>query len=139
MSNAKPPRNLTPVLCQRLSKEMLKACQDVAAEHGLVAEAKEMAAIDLRRGSISHSGCRSLFRKEPRLTRKGFTLRRWRKPLDCLSPIMADTSAPAVRPSGLSASTPAGQILNLGRTHPGWSGVQVHGGQGGAAIAKGDA
>ena len=50
MSNAKPPRNLTPVLCQRLSKEMLKACQDVAAEHGLVAEAKEMAAIDLRWG-----------------------------------------------------------------------------------------
>jgi hypothetical protein len=31
MSNATPPRNLSPALCQRLSHEMLKACQDVAA------------------------------------------------------------------------------------------------------------
>ena len=50
MSNAKPPGNLSPALCQRLSDEMLKACQDVAARHGLVAEAKEIAAIDLRWG-----------------------------------------------------------------------------------------
>ena len=50
MSNPNPPRNLTPVLCQRLSQEMLKACQDVATRHGLVVEAKEIAAIDLRRG-----------------------------------------------------------------------------------------
>ena len=47
MPNAKPPRNLTPALCQRLSHEMLKACQDVAARHGLVVEGKEIAAVDL--------------------------------------------------------------------------------------------
>lgn len=50
MPNPKPPRNLTPVLCQRLSQEMLKACQDVAARHGLVVEAREIAAVDLRWG-----------------------------------------------------------------------------------------
>ena len=50
MPNAKPPRNLTPILCQRLSQEMLKACKDVAARHGLVVEAKEIAAVDLRWG-----------------------------------------------------------------------------------------
>lgn len=50
MPNPKPPRNLTPVLCQRLSQEMLKACQDVAARHGLVVEAKEVAGVDLRWG-----------------------------------------------------------------------------------------
>ena len=50
MPHPKPRRNLTPVLCQRLSQEMLKACQDVAARYGLVAEAKETVAIDLRWG-----------------------------------------------------------------------------------------
>lgn len=50
MPNPKLPRNLTPVLCQRLSHEMQKACQDVAVRHGLVVEAKEIAAIDLRWG-----------------------------------------------------------------------------------------
>jgi hypothetical protein len=29
--DAKPTQNLSPALCQRLSHEMLKACQDVAA------------------------------------------------------------------------------------------------------------
>ena len=50
MPTAKPPRNLTPPLCQQVSQEMLKACQDVAARHGLVAEAKEIAGVDLRWG-----------------------------------------------------------------------------------------
>ncbi len=50
MPNAKPPRNLTPVLCQRLQQEMLRACQDVAARHGLVVEAKEITGVDLHWG-----------------------------------------------------------------------------------------
>lgn len=50
MPTAKPPRNLTPPLCQQVLQEMLKACQDVAARHGLVAEAKEIAGVDLRWG-----------------------------------------------------------------------------------------
>ena len=50
MPTAKPPRNLTPSLCQQVSQEMLKACQDVAARHGLVAEAKKIAGVDLRWG-----------------------------------------------------------------------------------------
>lgn len=48
--NTKPPRNLTPVLCQRLQREMLKACQDVAARHGLVVEAQDIIGVDLRWG-----------------------------------------------------------------------------------------
>ncbi|MCW3784591.1 hypothetical protein [Defluviimonas salinarum] len=47
MPNAKPPRNLTPVLCRRLQQEMLKACQDVAGRHGLVVEAKEITGMEL--------------------------------------------------------------------------------------------
>ena len=50
MPDAKPPRNLTPVLCQRLQREMLKACQDVAARHGLVVEARDITGVDLRWG-----------------------------------------------------------------------------------------
>lgn len=50
MPSTKPPRNLTPVLCQRLQQEMLKACQDVAARHGLVVEAKEITSMNLRWG-----------------------------------------------------------------------------------------
>ena len=50
MPNAKPPRNLTPALCQRVQVQMLKACQDVAARHGLVAEAKDVTVVDLRWG-----------------------------------------------------------------------------------------
>ena len=50
MANTKPLRNLTPVLCQRLQREMLKACQDVAARHGLVVEAQDISGVDLRWG-----------------------------------------------------------------------------------------
>jgi hypothetical protein len=50
MATPSQPRNLSPALCQRLSREMLKAFRDVAARHGLIAEAKEIAAIDLRWG-----------------------------------------------------------------------------------------
>ncbi|MCE8556589.1 hypothetical protein KBY29_19950 [Ruegeria pomeroyi] len=50
MPNSKPPRNLTPGLCQRLLDEMLQACQDVAARNGLVVEAKEISGVDLRWG-----------------------------------------------------------------------------------------
>ena len=50
MPSTKPPRNLTPVLCQGLQQEMLKACQDVAARHGLVVEAKEITSMNLRWG-----------------------------------------------------------------------------------------
>jgi len=50
MPSTKPPRNLTPVLCQRLQQEMLKACQDVAARHGLVVEARDITGVDLRWG-----------------------------------------------------------------------------------------
>lgn len=50
MPNTKPPRNLTPVLCQRLQVDMLKACQDVAARHGLLVEAKDITGVDLRWG-----------------------------------------------------------------------------------------
>jgi hypothetical protein len=50
MPDTKPPRNLTPVLCQRLQREMLKACQVVAARHGLVVEARDITGVDLRWG-----------------------------------------------------------------------------------------
>lgn len=50
MTDAIPPRNLTPVLCQRLQREMLKVCQEVAARHGLVVEAHDVTGVDLRWG-----------------------------------------------------------------------------------------
>ncbi len=50
MPNTKPPRNLTPVLCQRLQLDMLKACQEVAARHGLVVEAQNLTSVDLHWG-----------------------------------------------------------------------------------------
>jgi len=50
MPNAKTPRNLTPALCQRLQLDMLKACQDVAARHGLLVEAQDITGVDLRWG-----------------------------------------------------------------------------------------
>ncbi len=50
MPSAKPPRNLTPVLCQRLQAEMLKACEAVAARHGLVVEARDITGVNLRWG-----------------------------------------------------------------------------------------
>jgi len=48
MPSAKPARNLTPVLCQRLHAEMLKACEAVAAGHGLVIEPRDITGVDLR-------------------------------------------------------------------------------------------
>jgi hypothetical protein len=50
MPNAKPPRNLTPVLCQQVQREMLKVCQVVAARHGLLVEAQDITGVDLRWG-----------------------------------------------------------------------------------------
>ena len=50
MLNAIPPLNLTPVLCQRVHLDMLKACKDVAARHGLVVEAQDITGVDLRWG-----------------------------------------------------------------------------------------
>ena len=50
MPNTKPPRNLTPVLCQRLQHDLLKACQEVAARHGLGVEAQDITGVDLRWG-----------------------------------------------------------------------------------------
>ena len=45
-----PPRNLTPALCDRLRRELLKACQDVAEAHGLIVEGGDLNDIDLRHG-----------------------------------------------------------------------------------------
>jgi hypothetical protein len=50
MPDTKPPRNLIPVLCQRLQREMLKSCQEVAARHGLVVEVRDITGVDLRWG-----------------------------------------------------------------------------------------
>lgn len=50
MPVTKPPRTLTPVLCQQMQREMLKACQDVAARHGLVVEPQDITGMDLRWG-----------------------------------------------------------------------------------------
>jgi hypothetical protein len=50
LPNTKPPQNLTPVLCQRLPHEMLKAYQEVAARHGLVVEGQDITGLDLRWG-----------------------------------------------------------------------------------------
>ena len=50
MANSIPQRNLTPALCQRLQSEMLTACQDASARHGLVVEAQEVTDVDLRWG-----------------------------------------------------------------------------------------
>lgn len=50
MPNTIPSCNLTPALCQQLQLEMLKACQDVAARHGLVVEARNISGVDLRMG-----------------------------------------------------------------------------------------
>lgn len=43
-----PPRNLTPELCDRLRRDMTKACLDVVETHGLTVEGGELADIDLR-------------------------------------------------------------------------------------------
>ena len=43
-----PPRNLTPELCDRLRRDMMKACLAVAETHGLTVEGGDLADIDLR-------------------------------------------------------------------------------------------
>ncbi|WP_127902271.1 hypothetical protein [Solirhodobacter olei] len=50
MSKKSPPRNLTPGLCQRVQLEMLQACREVAAKHGLAVEDKGLSDMDLRWG-----------------------------------------------------------------------------------------
>lgn len=48
MSKKNPPRNLTPGLCQRLQREMLEACREVAERNGLAVDDKGLSNIDLR-------------------------------------------------------------------------------------------
>ncbi len=43
-----PPRNLTPELCDRLRRDMMKACIAVAEINGLTVEGGELSDIDLR-------------------------------------------------------------------------------------------
>jgi hypothetical protein len=45
---APPPRNLTPELCDRLRRDMMKACLAVAETHGLTVEGGDLSDIDLR-------------------------------------------------------------------------------------------
>lgn len=45
-----PPRNLTPGLCNRLRRDLLAACQQVAETHGLTVEGGDLSDIDLRHG-----------------------------------------------------------------------------------------
>ena len=47
-TKAVPPRNLTPELCNRLRRDLLKACLNVAKTHGLTVEGGELNDIDLR-------------------------------------------------------------------------------------------
>ena len=49
-SKVPPPRNLTPALCDRLRRDLLEACQDVAETHGLTIEGGDLTDIDLRHG-----------------------------------------------------------------------------------------
>lgn len=47
MSKTVRPRNLTRGLCKTIEAEILKACAEVAAKHGLVAKGLGVLAIDL--------------------------------------------------------------------------------------------
>ena len=47
-SKVSPPRNLTPERCDRLRRDMMKACLAVAETHGLTVEGGELSDIDLR-------------------------------------------------------------------------------------------
>lgn len=49
-SKVPPPRNLTPGICDRLRRDMMKACLAVAETHGLTVEGGELSDIDLRHG-----------------------------------------------------------------------------------------
>ncbi len=46
----KPPRNLTPPLCNKIQKRMLNACQQVAAEYGLAVEDGGLKDVNLHYG-----------------------------------------------------------------------------------------
>ena len=54
MTKPPPPRNLTPGLCERGRREMLEACQSVAARHGLVVEGGDLSDVNLRHGFNTH-------------------------------------------------------------------------------------
>jgi len=45
-----PPCNLTPALCDRLRRDLLQACLNVAESHGLTVEGGDLSDIDLRHG-----------------------------------------------------------------------------------------
>lgn len=47
-SKVPPPRNLTPELCERLRRDMMKTCLTIAETHGLTIEGGELSDIDLR-------------------------------------------------------------------------------------------
>ena len=49
-SKVSTPRNLTPELCDRLRRDMMKACLNVAEAHGLTVEGGDLIDIDLRHG-----------------------------------------------------------------------------------------
>ncbi len=49
-AKAKPPGNLTPALCERLRRDLLAACRQVAGTHGLSVEGGDLSEIDLRHG-----------------------------------------------------------------------------------------
>lgn len=48
MPEVAPPRNLSPGLCKAIEAEMLRACAEVAARHGLMVEGLGVHAMDLR-------------------------------------------------------------------------------------------
>lgn len=45
-----PPRNLTPPLCEHLREQMLRACQAIAKEQGLVIQGSPLQDVNLRHG-----------------------------------------------------------------------------------------
>jgi len=49
-SKPTPPRNLTPGLCNRLRRDLLVACRQVAETHGLTVEGGDLSDVDLRHG-----------------------------------------------------------------------------------------
>ena len=49
-SGVLPPRSLTPELCVRLRRDLMKACLDVAETHGLTVEGGDLSNVDLKHG-----------------------------------------------------------------------------------------
>ena len=47
-SKALPPQQLTPELCEKLQRDLMRACKDVARSHGLAVEGGDLSDIDLR-------------------------------------------------------------------------------------------